>query len=260
MTELDIEPITQILLMACNEMVLVPLIILGFLAMDRKVFGHAIILLMFVMILNAFLKIIFQVPLSEHLNIDGYAFPSGHMSSAFAFYGWLFLNSKDNLLKFILAAIITGVGFSLLYREYHNIYDIAGSIFFCSILLAAYWGLVKTKQVSDQPFLLGYLMAAFAGGILWYFSNYEETIPSHIWMAFMVLAGFTLSWTAFAGSTKGNPSILSAIIGFLCILGVYYISLKIKVMINLPYDFQWALVGVLIPMTAKLTSGASLKK
>ena len=91
MTELDIEPITQILLMACNEIVLVPIIILGFLAIDRKIFGHATILLMFIMILNAFLKSIFQVPLSEHLNIDGYAFPSGHMSSAFTFYGWLFL-------------------------------------------------------------------------------------------------------------------------------------------------------------------------
>ena len=46
--------------MSCNEIVLVPLIIGGFLALDRKIFGHATILLMFIMILNSFLKSIFQ--------------------------------------------------------------------------------------------------------------------------------------------------------------------------------------------------------
>ena len=96
---IELEMITKILLMSCNEIVLVPLIIFGFLALDRKIFGHATILLMFVMILNAFLKSIFEVPLSEHLNIEGYAFPSGHMSSAITFYGWLFLSTKNNFIR-----------------------------------------------------------------------------------------------------------------------------------------------------------------
>ncbi len=256
---IELEMITRILLMSCNEIVLVPLIILGFLAMDRKVFGHAIILLMFIMILNSFLKSIFQVPLSEHLNIDGYSFPSGHMSSAITFYGWLFLNTKNNFIRFILGAIIAGAGFSLIHKGYHNIYDIAGSVFFCVILLIIYTWLAKMKQPSDKPFILGYLMAAFSSGILWYFNSYDN-IPNHVWMAFMVLVGFTVSWTIFANSIKSNPSVLSAILGFLCIAGIYYLSLKVKVMVGLPYDFQWALVGVLIPIAAKLTSGISLKK
>ncbi len=256
---IELEMITKILLMSCNEIVLVPLIIFGFLALDRKIFGHATILLMFVMILNAFLKSIFEVPLSEHLNIEGYAFPSGHMSSAITFYGWLFLSTKNNFIRFILGIVIVGVGFSLINKGFHNSYDIAGSVFFCTILIAAYAWLAKTKHASDKPFLLGYVMAAFSGGILWYF-NTNETIPNHVWMAFMVLVGFTVSWTIFANSIKSNPSVLSAILGFLCIVGIYYLSLKVKVMIDLPYDFQWALVGILIPIAAKLTSGVSLKK
>lgn len=48
--------ITKIILMSCNEVVLVPLIIGGFLGADRKIFGHATILLMSIMILNSFLK------------------------------------------------------------------------------------------------------------------------------------------------------------------------------------------------------------
>ena len=256
---LDLNMITKILLMSCNEIVLVPVIIGGFLAIDRKVFGHATILLMFIMILNSFLKSIFQVPLAEHLNIEGYAFPSGHMSSAITFYGWLILNTKNNFIRFALASLIAGVGFSLIYKGYHNIYDIAGSIFFCAILLAIYTWLSKTKQASDKPFLLGYLMIAFSAGIMWYF-NKIDTIPNHVWMAFMVLTGFTLSWTFFANSIKSNPSVLSAIVGFLCIIGIYYLSMKIKVMVNIPYDFQWAIVGILIPVAAKLTSGISLKR
>ncbi len=256
---LDLNMITKILLMSCNEIVLVPVIIGGFLAIDRKVFGHATILLMFIMILNSFLKSIFQVPLAEHLNIEGYAFPSGHMSSAITFYGWLILNTKNNFIRFALASLIAGVGFSLIYKGYHNIYDIAGSIFFCAILLAIYTWLSKTKQASDKPFLLGYLMIAFSAGIMWYF-NKNDTIPNHVWMAFMVLTGFTLSWTFFANSIKSNPSVLSAIVGFLCIIGIYYLSMKIKVMVNIPYDFQWAIVGILIPVAAKLTSGISLKR
>jgi hypothetical protein len=256
---IELEMVTKILLMSCNEIVLVPLIIFGFLALDRKIFGHATILLMFVMILNAFLKSIFEVPLSEHLNIEGYAFPSGHMSSAITFYGWLFLNTKNNFIRFILGIVIAGVGFSLIHKGYHNIYDIAGSAFFCIILLTTYVWLAKTKQASDKPFILGYVMAALSGGILWYFDT-NTTIPDHVWMAFMVLVGFTVSWTIFANSIRSNPSVLSAILGFLCIVGIYYLSLKVKVMIDLPYDFQWALVGVLIPIAAKLTSGVSLKK
>lgn len=256
---LDLNMVTKILLMSCNEIVLVPVIIGGFLAIDRKIFGHATILLMFIMILNSFLKSIFQVPLAAHLNIEGYAFPSGHMSSAITFYGWLILNTKNNFIRFALAVLIAGVGFSLIHKGYHNIYDIAGSIFFCAILLAIYTWLSKTKQASDKPFLLGYLMIGFSAGIMWYFNKHND-IPNHVWMASMVLTGFTLSWTFFANSIKSNPSVLSAIVGFLCIIGIYYISMQVKVMINIPYDFQWAIVGILIPVTAKLTSGISLKR
>jgi hypothetical protein len=255
----ELHMLTKILLMSCNEMVLVPIIIFGFLALDRKIFGHATILLMFIMILNSFLKSIFQVPLSEHLNVSGYAFPSGHMSSTLTFYGWLFFSTQNNFIRFLLAMLVAGVGFSLIYKGYHNIYDIAGSVFFCTILLALYTWLSKTKHASDKPFLLGYVMGAFSAGIMWYFNSYS-TIPNHVWMAAMVLAGFTVSWSFFAHSIKSNPSLLSALIGFLCIFGVYFLSLKIKIMINMPYDFQWALVGILIPLAAKLTSGASLQK
>ena len=57
---LDLNMVTKILLMSCNEIVLVPVIIGGFLAIDRKIFGHATILLMFIMILKFVFKIYFS--------------------------------------------------------------------------------------------------------------------------------------------------------------------------------------------------------
>ena len=162
----DLNIITKILLMSCSSIALIPIIIGGFLAIDRKIFGHSLILLTFIIILNSFLKFVFQVPLASHLNIDGYAFPSGHMSGAITFYGWLILNTKNNFIRFILSSLIAGIGFSLIHKGYHNIYDILGSIFFCAIVLAIYIWLSRTKQATNKPVILGYLMTAFAAALI----------------------------------------------------------------------------------------------
>lgn len=259
MYTIDLNMITQIILTSCSEIVLVPLIIGGFLGIDRKIFGHATILLMSIIILNSFLKSIFQTLLSDNLNIETYAFPSGHMSSAITFYGWLALNTKNNFIRFILAALIAGVGYSLIQKGFHSIYDIAGSIFFSAILLGIYTWLARKKQVSNNPPLLGYLMMAFSAGIIWYF-NKDNNIPNHVLMAFMTLIGFTLSWTFFANSIKNNASFLSAVVGSLCIIGIYYLSLQLKIAVSMPYNLQWAIVGIFIPIAAKLTSGINLRR
>ena len=57
--------VTKILLASYDKVVLVPVIIGGFLAIDRKIFSHTAILLIFIMVLNSFLKSIFQVPLTQ---------------------------------------------------------------------------------------------------------------------------------------------------------------------------------------------------
>lgn len=252
----DLNIIADFFLLFGKEIFLVPLIVSGFLALDRKIFGHATIILMFTMIYNVILKNTFQVPLASHLNIVGYAFPSGHMHSAIAFYGWLMLNSKNLVIKIILGLILAGVAFGLIYKEFHNFYDIAGAIIFGSITLLIYFKLDNTKMLHNKPFLLGYLMIILAAAIMWYL----DTIPNHVWMAFMVLCGFTLSWTLFANSISSNPSFLAAIIGFIFIAGIYYLSTQLKVMVNVNYDFQWVIVGILIPLTARVAGNFNFKK
>ena len=90
--------------------------------------------------------------------------------------------------------------------------------------------------------------------------NMTESLSNHVWMAFMVLCGFTVSWTIFAKSITTNPPFLSAIIGFVCIIGIYYLTIILKDRINIDYNFQWVVVGILIPLTARIAGNYRIKK
>ena len=114
--------IAKFFLIFGQEFVLVPLIIIGFLTLNKKIYGNALFLLLFTMIFNAFLKPIFQIPLAEHLNKTGYAFPSGHMQTAIVFYGWLFIAHKNTLVRSLVSIILLGIGFALIQQKYHNIF------------------------------------------------------------------------------------------------------------------------------------------
>ena len=101
-----IDTIAKFFLVFGQEFILIPLIIIGFLALNKKTYGHTIFLLLFTMIFYTFLKSIFQIPLAEHLNKTGYAFTSGHMQSAIVFYGWLWFAHKNVLVRSITSIII----------------------------------------------------------------------------------------------------------------------------------------------------------
>jgi len=44
-------------------------------------------------------------------------------------------------------------------------------------------------------------------------------------------------------------------IGFICIIGIYFFLLQLKKYINLEYDIQWLIIGILIPLTARVLKG-----
>jgi tryptophan-rich sensory protein len=112
---------------------------------------------------------------------------------------------------------------------------------------------------NNKPFLLGYIFIALSAGIIWYL-NTINSLSNHVWMAFMVLSGFTISWTIFAKSITKNPPFLGAILGLAFILGVYYLTIMLKNWININYDIQWVMVGVLIPLTARITGNFKITK
>lgn len=97
--DIFLEYLTKFFLLFGQEYCYEMIIILGFVLFRRQLFAQAICVLLFMTILNILLKYIFKIPLNPALNVKGFAFPSGHMSSTVVFYGWFFANIKHSLIK-----------------------------------------------------------------------------------------------------------------------------------------------------------------
>lgn len=131
--------IANFFLLFSHPIFLIPIIIIGIYRYNRNIFIHTAFLLLISIIINKILKSWFAIPLSSVLNKEGYAFPSGHMQAAFIFYGWLFINIRNGLLRFIFITILCGIGFGLIHYGYHNYFDIIGAIGVGTIIQLIYY-------------------------------------------------------------------------------------------------------------------------
>lgn len=165
-------------------------IIIGFLAVNEKIYGKALFLLLFTMIYNYYLKSLWQVPLPPPL--EGWAFPSGHMHSAVVFWGWLAYQYRNFIFSALAALILCLVGYSLVYNGYHYPIDTLGALGFGSLSLIIYAYLNRSTLFTKFPFLNGVLFILV--GCLLMFLLPSGTIKPHIWQAFGALIGFTLGW------------------------------------------------------------------
>jgi hypothetical protein len=100
----------------------------------------------------------------------------------------------------------------------------------------------------NKPFLLGYILIALSIGLL----LSMDSLLKHTSMAFMVLTGFTLSWTIFSDSIEVTLSFIRSMIGSVSIIGIYFLVLQIKHYTNLEYDIQWLIIGISIPLTTNI--------
>ncbi|WP_241773699.1 phosphatase PAP2 family protein [Rickettsia asembonensis] len=155
----------------CYEII----IILGFTIFRKQLFAQAIcVLLLFTTILNILLKYTFEIPLNPALNIKGFAFPSGHMSSGVVFYGWFFANIRYSLLRIIIVVILTDMGFSLIYKGYH--YPVI---------------------IQKYPYMFGAFLWLLTVPMIAYLKIIELNCLGWVWTVFWGLLGFTISWGCF---------------------------------------------------------------
>jgi len=176
--------------------VLLTLFMVGFIALDRKIWGQALFLMLFTMILNTVLKYFFHVPLMPHLG-KGFAFPSGHMHAAMAFYGWLFVCYRHPALRSLILTVLTGIGFSLIYFHYHTFIDVIGAVGFGSLGLFIYYPCTRITVFRKHPSLLGLTLCSLAVPLLILLAQ-KYFIPSHVWQAFYGLLAFSLIWQLWA--------------------------------------------------------------
>ena len=254
-----------------HDTIIIPLVILGYIWLDKKVFYSAICLVLFNMIFSAALKATFQVPLAPSIGKAGFAFPSGHMQSAFVLYGWLMSKTHKMFIRLIMLVILAGIAVSLVHFGFHNYYDILGAIFFGGILL-----LIYQKLLSKYEFSLSWSIF-FSSTIMIVYIAYVYRIESHLWMAYYGLIGIMFSEKTFSNLKDSNQSflnnkkpttknVISKIVATIFCFGAFFL-IKIvfasECMSDLPgvvSQLQWALISFCIPLSRVVMNFVAKKR
>lgn len=163
---------------------IIPIVLLGFIRGDRKLFYHAACIMLFSILVNYALKITFHIPLSPTLGKTGFAFPSGHMQVASVLYGWIAYKKQNLLLYLLMSILLCGIAFGLAHLGYHNYYDITGAVLVAVILIALY-NVFQLKK----PSLLTPCILVAATFLMGYIYLYHGEIPLYI-----QIACYTLLW------------------------------------------------------------------
>ncbi|GHU23754.1 hypothetical protein FACS189472_16720 [Alphaproteobacteria bacterium] len=165
--------------------VILAIIICGILFHRRDYYGTAACFVCFVMIFNKLLKDFFKVPLFPHLG-NGYAFPSGHMHAAAAFYGYICYKTSDYKIKIAIIILLGCIGFSLVHCHFHDWFDVGGALLFAALEISLLHFL-KNRFGLKFIAIIAVFLSCINVSVLYFF--YEA--PSHVWYAFCLLIGFT---------------------------------------------------------------------
>ncbi len=237
--------IANFFLLFSHDTVIIPMVIIGFIWIKRNIFYHAICLILLSMLFSAALKVSFQ-----KISPYGFCFPSGHMQAAVVLYGWLAYKFENRLLRIGTLILLSGIGISLVYLDYHDYLDVLGGIFFAVIVLWVYISVLR-KMKHDMLWMSISLATLF---MLYIYLRYGQIIP-HLWLAYYALIGFTLSVKIFEQKIdlrNITHKILATILCFLIILITHSIF-QSHFLLSLPaylYQMKWLLIGISIPCSS----------
>lgn len=191
------------------------LFILFFLVVCRKceLAFKTLLFVAFCIVVNAALKVTFQVPSYATSAKGHFAFPSGHMQFSTVFYGWIIYhlrhdvlrrrihgNKNENteckidsfktyLLYSLLMLILFIVGYGLVLAEYHSMDDvIAGWI--VGTLLVCFIGAIELVIPRYVPIFV----TSIASACMIYIPFQYAPIPEHAWWAYGIVLLLSLHW------------------------------------------------------------------
>lgn len=203
-------------LLFSHGVVLVPLLLMGFFTRGNFLlnfplkrgsvdWGNVIVLVLFTMIFNGFLKSIFLVPLNPALGIQGYAFPSGHMQVTTVCYGLLLQMYSHTYLRIILPLIIGGVGFGLIHEGYHNFTDVGCALLFGVASLFAFAKVSSLSAIRHAPHQIGFILIPITGfmilGVI-----LRTGIFAHVGKVWLGLISFSFFWQLFPRIVKNKKN------------------------------------------------------
>jgi undecaprenyl-diphosphatase len=239
--------VARIFLSFSHDTIIIPLVILGYIWLDQRIFFNAICILLVSILLNFSLKITFQVPLLPSLNKSGFAFPSGHMQSSAALYGWLITKLRP-VYKIPLIGLLIGIGLSLIHFGYHSYIDILGALLFGGLLIYLYSFLERNCKQLLHPIIL-----SFSTFLVVYIA-FRNEVENHLWMSYFALIGIIVSERLF-GEEKSKKSLKNKVFAtVICFTSLFIIKVLFESEVTLSItplfrQTKWALIGFSIPFS-----------
>ncbi len=247
-----LDNVSRFFLNFSHDTIIIPLIIIGYIWIDRKVFFHGICLLLTSMLLNLALKITFQVPLAPSLGKEGFAFPSGHMQSSIVLYGWLFKSLNKLIIKVMITMLLIGISAGLVHLGYHNYFDIFGAVFAGLLLIFLYSWFLKSFGES----ILSLIILLFSTLLMVYICLLNE-IKEYSWLAYYSLIGVIPSEYCFRNkqaSISNNIKVIATIFCVTTFLLVNQIFLLLKTDSLFLSQLKWLFIGFCIPFSLHFLS------
>jgi len=176
-----IDAVARFFLGFSHFLFILPMLALGFVFLNKRLFYHALCIMFFSIIINVALKTTFQIPLAPFLNKAGFAFPSGHMQLATIVYGWLAFKIPSTRLRILISVVLIGIGFGLVHFGYHTVIDVLGGVFFAVLLITLY-AFMQCEHNKILPWILATISSLAMPYMAW-----RGTILPHAWVAYCAL-------------------------------------------------------------------------
>lgn len=194
-----LDTLARSFLLVTNEYIIVGILALGYMAGGRGLFGRTLLLLLFTMQLNPFLKAIFEVPLHPSLNKEGFGFPSGHFQSAAVLWLWLAWECRRRVVWLLASVFLLGCGWALVHFDYHYPVDVWAALGFAILTCVIFeWVLRLWVRQRGRLLLLGIIMWFITIPMfVWTYSALPH--PTYLWLSQGALCGFVLGWWVSSG-------------------------------------------------------------
>lgn len=237
-----------------TDFLIIPIVLLGYIFLERKIFYHAICLITLSALFNVALKVTFKIPLTPLLYQKGFAFPSGHMQYAFALYMWLAMHTTKIVIRALITTILIGIGLGLMYFGYHNIIDVLGAILFGTIVVISY----RLLWALDNQQLLIKVSIVFSTCCIGYI-GFVYKIEPHAWQSYYALMGVLFSEYHFGEDegilAKSKESLKFKSISTIIYIASFVIINRMFALFALPpiiSQIQWMIVSFFIPFSPYL--------
>lgn len=159
---------------ASNEYVLSGLFVLGFYSKKRNAFCRTLYIVLFTMILSTFLKSFFKIPYSNP-SFTGYAFPSGHMLAAIAFWGWLAWELQKRWFSVLVFIILPCIAFALIYLDFHTLQDVYGAVVIEPLVLMTYSFICHFFRNARTAYV-GFTLSFLAIPVIYFTSHLRDSV------------------------------------------------------------------------------------